>query len=893
MVVNCVNPHSVWGSTVKLETTPKSFVARQFTKKYKIGREGIVGVVFWTCAKDRLVKIPTLEFWKPTNVREFFKSVSCLAYRVKKGFLGFSSVTTIQKSVMCFLLQFLFCHLHAQQIRGVIQDSNANPVPFANILLLNPTDSALIKGAISDQNGQYNFEHVPSGIFVLSGYLIGYQKVYLPIDVAGNQMEAPLIRLVEEIRGLDEVVVEATRPLIEQDNFRTLINVANSIIATGSTALEILEKAPGVSVDPQGNGISLMGRDRVIVQINGKQTYLPIADVISLLRSMPSDNIDQIELISSPSAKYDAEGNSGIINLIMGKNENAGTNGSMTIGGGSGFYQRGNGSIQLNHRNKKINLFGNYSANLGGFYNDFKLYREQTDGEEWNLVNQDSFIKVLNRGQNAKAGIDYFLTNRTTIGLVWNGIWANVDEDSPAYTSFRRQAAGPVYLQQLSYKTLLANTSNHLTNLNVQHKFGSNEATLVADLDIGVFSRGSINDLTILTLIPADPAIEVLLTEMPTQIDILTFKFDYSRVIHDKWKLETGFKYSNVQSDNDMSLSRGPQDNVQVDPLLSNHFHYSEKIHAAYLSLSGPLFPETDVQLGLRAEHTESIGQSFNLGEKNPREYLRFFPTLFLSKNIAEKQKLSFSYGYRLDRPNYQDMNPGRYYVDPYVYRIGNPSLKPQYSHTFEVKHTFHDKVFTSLGANYINDYLFWILQPADNRTAERTIKNFGDSQLFNLSMSFPFSPIKNWNMQTTLLGVYGRFQYEFLGLPEEPKQISGRINIVNSILLGKGWTGEMTGWTSTPSQQFFIRLPWLGSLDLGLQKSLGDNWKAKLVLQDLFHTNRSIGSQVTPLFVQNYHIRKDTRLFLLNLNYTFGNQKLKSARQRKTGAEQEIQRAN
>jgi len=799
---------------------------------------------------------------------------------------------------MRHILFCLFCCLagsaYSQNFSGKIIGPDSKPIAFANVMLLQQTDSALVKGAISDAEGIYRFDNVPEGSFLLSGYMMGYRKFYSSIVIKRGEFEAPLISLIEDMGILEEVVVESRRPLIEQDNYKTVVNVSNSIIATGSTALEVLEKAPGVRVDRQNDGISLMGREQVIVQINGKQTYLSMSDMVALLRNMPSDNIDKIELVTNPTAKYDAEGNSGVINIVLQKNNNIGTNGSVSLTGGYGRYLRRNGSFQVNHRTNKFNFFGNASALRNRTFMNFDLLRDQADGELRNIVTQNSFIRFLNRGQNAKAGVDYFLNDKTIIGIVWTGFWQDSQEESPAYTAFKRSEMGPVYFQQLTQKELSVKSENHVANLNLQHAFSSNGEVLNMDFDFGFFRRQFTNDLITSTIIPfGEEGLEALFTEMPTEIDIKTFKIDYSRDVFGQWKMEVGYKVSNVQSDNNMSLRRGRIEDVQLDPELSNHFRYLERINAMYLSFNGKLFNDFDLQLGLRAEHTYSLGESLNLGQRVPMDYMNFFPTLFISKQIMAKQILGFSYGYRIDRPNYQNLNPGRSYLDPYAFQRGNPYLTPQYTHTLELKHSFDSKIFTSFGANYISDYIIPILQPVDERSAERVYQNFGTAQFYNANISFPVDIDKNWNFQANFLSTYSRFQFIFMGKPLAAEQVSGRFNGINTFSLGKGWNAEMSGWVSTPSQNAFIKTPWLGSLDLGIQKNLGGSWKAKLNAQDIFFTNRFIGLGSTPDFVQNFWIRFDSRLVMLNLSYSFGNQQLKKNRQRRTGSDDELQRAN
>ena len=380
---------------------------------------------------------------------------------------------------------------------------------------------------------------------------------------------------------------------------------------------------------------------------------------------------------------------------------------------------------------------------------------------------------------------------------------------------------------------------------------------------------------------------------MPTTIDILTFKGDYSRTLRGSWKLETGIKTSSVESDNDMSLRIGTVDEPLLDPALSNHFQYLEQINAVYINLSGKVNKKIEAQVGLRAEHTHSIARSLNLDQKVVRDFLNLFPSLFLSNHISENHSLSFSYGHRIDRPNYQNLNPARSYLDPYTFSRGNPFLKPQYTHSLEFKHGYKQKIFTSTGANYVSDFMFFLVQPVDNRSTERIPENIGTLQAYYLTISFPITVNKNWNFQANILGNYSRLQYLFQGNPLTMEQVSGRFNGTNSILLGKGWSAEVLGWVSTPSVMAYFYSPWLGALDAGIQKSFATSWRAKLSVQDLLHTNRIIADGRAPGFSQDIKISFDSRIAMLNISYSFRNQQLKSSRQRKMASEEEMQRAN
>ncbi|WP_296623157.1 outer membrane beta-barrel protein [Marivirga sp.] len=790
-------------------------------------------------------------------------------------------------------------HLQAQStINGKVKDKNNEPVPYVNVLLLNKNDSSLVKGAVSDDIGKYTIYNVPVGTYLLAASMVGYEKSYgssLTVEEELSEITSPPLTLADDVQQLEEITVKTTRPFIEKKIDRTVVNVANSIVSSGSTGLEVLEKAPGVFVDQQNNSISLMGKSGVIVQIDGRRTNLSITDVVTMLRSTSSDNIDKIELITNPSAKHDAEGNAGIINIVMKENNSIGTNGSVSLSGGTGRYDRERGSLQLNHRSEKINLFGSYSANRGGNYLDFDLYRNQADGDIRNIIEQEMYIKIQQMGQNVKGGVDYFVGENTTLGVVWNGFWNNRTDRIPeASTTFRRQESGPLYRQTLSEISNSNALSNQMANLNLQHSFG-NDGEITADVNFGRFNSEMNSDLITATILPEDPGNEPegLVIQMPVTIDVLTFKTDYNRSLSETWKMETGYKSSSVKSDNNLSLSNGSIGEMERDPELSNHFQYTERVNAAYASIKGNPFTKTEMQLGLRAEHTYSLGESLSLNERVERDYLNLFPSLFVSRELSEKQNLTFSYSHRIDRPNYRSLNPARWYLDPYSFERGNPFLNPQYTHSLELQHGFKNQVFTSFGASFINDVVVKIVQPVDNQKAERIPQNVGTSQVYSMNLSFPISVMKAWELQTNLVGLYSRFEYLFQGVPLEVEQFSGRININNSIKLGKGWRGEVSGWVNTPGIQAMFVSGWQGTLNVGIQKAFNEKWQAKLNMQDILHTNQFIMYGEAAGFTQNYRIRRDTRLVMLRLSYSFGNQKLKRARQRKTGSEDEMSRTN
>jgi hypothetical protein len=797
--------------------------------------------------------------------------------------------------IIC-LLQNCYSLLGQSTISGSVKDNSNKALPFVNVLLLKEKDSTLVKGAVSKENGAFTIENVTPGSYLICGTMVGYAKTYSKRVIPNQEkerIEIPAIVLQPETTQLKEVQVTGKKPLLEQKIDRTIVNVSSSIISSGSTALEILEKAPGVTVDRQNDQIQLRGKDGVIVQMDGKQTYLAMADIVALLRSMSSDNIDVIEIITNPSAKYDAAGNSGIINIRTKKNNNVGTNGSVSLSAGSGMYDRERGGVQLNHRTQRFNMFGSLNANRGG--NFFKLDIKQTRDEEEKdfFMRTKTFLPMRDLGKNAKLGTDIFLSKNTTVGVMWTGTWNKHTEDGSANSAMKTLEDNNVFLEAHTDKTIVNKASNHLGNVNVTHKFSKNNAEISADFDVGFFRRNFENDLH--TQINENDAdrIEDLKNEMPTIIDIVTGKADYSQSIFKTWRLESGIKSSYVDTDNDMKLSRGAPGEVIFDPASSNHFKYTERVNAGYFILSGDINSKTKVLAGLRAEHTQSVGNSINLNNVVKRKYLNLFPSAFISRKITEKHSLNLSYSYRIDRPNYQSLNPARSYVDPYAFSQGNAYLRPQYTHSLELKHAFKEKYFTSIGASFINDYVLYVIRPVDSTHSERTPLNIGKTNSYNLTVSVPFTIMKGWSGQTTISGYYKYFNYTFKGIPQTSRQFSSNINVSNSFLFGKGWSGELTGMVFTPSVDAQVHVDWWGALNLGIQKKITNQLKGNFNVQDLLWTQRYHVHTIAPRFDGVADVSFDTRVFMFTLNYSIGNQNLKGARQRKTASEEENSRTS
>jgi hypothetical protein len=783
-------------------------------------------------------------------------------------------------------------------VSGAVLDEKKAAFPFVNVLLLHAKDSTLAKGLSTDTDGKFAFEQVEAGRYLTLVSMVGYNKVYSqPFIVANNDVQLSTVTLSTSVELLNEVKVVAKKPFIEQQIDRTVVNVENSIVSAGATALEVLERSPGVVVDQQNDRLQLRGKEGVIVQIDGKQTFLSQQELMNLLRNTPSDNIEKIELITNPSAKYDAVGNSGIINIKFKRNKNYGTNGNVTLGAGYARYGRGNGSLQLNHRQGKISTFGSLSAFKGKGFNTTDIYR--TIPYEGNVTIFDQKSNRIWESQNysLRAGLDYNVSAKTTLGVLVSSFindWA-----TPSGISNNRILNGDLSLRQTFVtKTVSGQKMQNITgNFNLKHQFDDKGKELTFDADYVQYDGKSHNSLDTRYFNPTGEMVgvpELIRNNMPSNIKIGVVKMDYTQPLG-KGKFEAGVKSSYVASDNNMKFEV-KLDDWSIDPKRSNQFKYTENINAAYANYSGKLGKKTQYQLGLRAEHTHSIGNSVTLDEIRDRNYLNLFPSVFVSRQLDSSNVLNLSYSRRIDRPDYQSLNPFEFYLDPYTFQRGNPNLRPQYTHSLQLTHVFKNFLNTSVSYSRITDMIAREVPQqiaAENKTFVTT-ENLDNQDNLNVTVSIPVPVTKWWTMQANLTGTYNRYKTYYLDDLFEIEQFTYNVFANNQFKLPKEWSAEISGWYNSKSVYgFFVAQP-QGMINLGVQKNiLEKKGTLRLNVNDVFWTNRFRGS--TQYKDMNFTVRSTwpSRQVRVTFTYRFGNQNVKGARQRNTGADDLQRRVN
>ena len=809
------------------------------------------------------------------------------------------------------LLSLNSLEINAQgKISGQIMDDKSKIVEFASVTLLKAKDSTLVKGALSDGSGSFEFEKIPSGEYLVNISQIGYKKFYTPkfsLDSDNPSVKLMNLILSEDSKQLSEVQVIAKKPFIEQQIDRTVVNVENSIVSAGATALEVLEKAPGVTVDKDGN-ISLKGKQNVMVLMDGKPTYMSASDLANLLRNMQSSSLEKIEIMTNPPAKYDAAGNAGVINLKTKKNQNMGLNGSATVGFGYGFYKslpKENGSLNLNYRQGKLNLFGNFSGNHRKNFQINEINRKFVEnGKTLSGFDQVADSDKQNSSISYKMGADYFLDSKNTIGVLFNGMRGNYTEtlDNRAII---KNSLGQQDSTSITKGNISNDWANYSANVNFKHVIDSTGKEWTADADYARYNannnmmyRTSKYDLS---NILRQTRNEDGMTE--SKIDIYSIKTDLVYPINKTSKFEAGLKSSYVNSNNDMRFEFlvGDLNNRVLDPTRTRDFLYKENINAGYLNYS-TTFKKLSIQLGLRAENT--IGQGTLKGkELLNRNYTNLFPSVFLREKLNAKHQLGLSYSRRIDRPSYEDLNPFLYFLDPYTFEKGNELLQPQYTDALELSHTFMDGITTTINYSRTNSVMTEILQQNNALKLTNVTKyNIGYVDNFGIAFSVPV-PITKWWFSNTYFNLYNN---HYVG--EIPKVTIGadgtestifqsldarattyNANTTHQFTLPKKFSLEVSGWYQSGFIEGQLAGKPMGAVSFGIQKKMmKDKATLKLNVNDVFWTQKFRGSFVfNDVDVQIVN-RWESRVARVTFTYRFGNNKIKAARQRQTGLDDE-----
>jgi outer membrane receptor protein involved in Fe transport len=806
-------------------------------------------------------------------------------------------VTILLASFLLFLFVSNAMAQNAGKIGGSILSKAEKAAEGATIALLRSKDSATVKFTAANKEGVFHFENVADGKYLVSVTAVGHQKAFSNIaEINPRQqiVQLPAISLMPVSKNLVGVTVTASRPLIEQRIDRTIVNVDASITNIGTSALEVLEKSPGITVDRDGN-ISLKGKEGVLVMIDDRPTQLGGADLANLLRNMTSALLDQIEIMTNPPARYDAAGNAGIINIKTKKTSTAGYNGSATVGYTQGRYPKTNEGFNFNYREGKVNLFTNlshnYRKNFGGLTIQRNIRNNNTSELE-NYFDQQGERIGEGNAYNAKAGLDYFVTKKTTVGIVLNGSSSPSSSQNQNITGISNISKN---LESVT-KATVDNTSDwksFSSNLNFRTLLNSKGRELTSDIDF--ITYGSTNRQFMVNSYfnatgNAFRKADTLQGYLPQNINVYSGRVDYLHPLKKNSKIEAGIKSSMVKTDNNAAYDSIQNGRIVHDFNRSNHFVYEENINAAYVNLSTSLSKKISVQAGLRLENTNAKGVQLTTGDEFVRNYTQLFPTVYFQYKWNEKNNFGANFGRRIRRPNYESLNPFIRFIDRYTYSQGNPNLKPQFSNNIELSHTYANFLTTTLNYTATNDIIQQVIEQK-GQEAYATQANIASLKQFGIAISANKAITKWWtnslNVNIFNNSYKGIVNNTFISLTTTSFIVTG----TQQFKLSQTLTAELSGRYRNGWLEGVMRAKPVGFIGAGLSKQVMKNkGTLRLTARDIFHTQkfRGVGKYGNVDF--NFQEVNDTQVVAIGFTYRFSKGKKIAPTKRTAGSANEEQ---
>ena len=771
-----------------------------------------------------------------------------------------------------------------------VVNEKQQPFEGATIELVHGKNT-LIKAAVSDVNGQAVFQLANDGQYTFRISASGYAPQTTPVYTFPFEGKPPVkITLQSTAKVLGGVTVNSRKPFIQHLRGKVIVNVDAGVTNAGTTVLEVLEKSPGVTVDKNGT-ISLKAKQGVIVMIDDKQTYLSGTDLANMLNSMNSSHVDIIELITNPSAKYDASGNSGIINIKTKKNRQTGFNGTSNLTLSEGRFPKVNTSLLMNYRNGKFNSYLNYSYNYNKNFLSLYGYRRYLDNQEnvLAILDQPTMLTRRNHNNTLRAGLDFYASEKTTIGFAVNGAIVKRPATSTAVATWLNSAG----LKDSAVETNSTSLMEFFTggsNINLKHSFNK-KSELTVNIDGIVYDI--VNTQHFESYRHGTSHVEGSRGDIPTTIKILSGKADHLFSSGDI-KIESGIKASRIKTDNLATYYYYDGQQWKDDLNKTNHFIYTENIKAIYTSFEHKI-KKLSYQAGLRYEYTHydahQLGNAIKRDSAFSRSYGTVFPSGYISYELDSSNSISFTAGRRIDRPPFQKLNPFIFIYNKYTYQRGNPYMLPQLTWNMELSHQYKQLLTITLSYSILKNYFSQIFLTDTSDILIYTDGNVGRTHNFGASISVQASPWKWWSFTGTGLMNYKKLK-GFLGndYVSDIKQLHFSLN--NQFTFAKHYTGELSGLYTSRSRNDIQEVVYpTGQISAGISRTvLKKKGTIRFTARDIFWSHKMEGFTDFDKADEYFMVKWDTRVFNIGFTYRFG-KPLKAARRNQGGAMDEMER--
>jgi Outer membrane protein beta-barrel family/CarboxypepD_reg-like domain len=774
-----------------------------------------------------------------------------------------------------------------RKITGIVVDSLTKGfLPNATIMLTK--NDSIIMGAKSKNDGSFIVKQSIEGSYLLKIQYVGYNAKTISIDLKNKDINLLNINMSLSQIVLSEVKVLGKKPFIEFLDDRVTMNVSESITGIGGNAMDILKKAPYIMIDMNG-AVTLKGKYNPQILIDGKLTNY-VGDVSKLLESMPSGSIDKIEIITNPSAKYEAEGRgAGVINIKTLKGKALGWNGNVNGGIGMGEKFRYNGGIDLNYRSEKYNVFGNYNRI------DFQQYVLFHLTTRINKLFMDEYNdRNIHRFNNTfKVGVDYQIDKKNTIGFLATGFENISNMTNLTDTRFMPVNSSLIDSSQITSADRKTTWNNIALNLNYVHNFNTTGKNLKIDIDY-LRNNNLPNENFIIKYLDnkglqARQA-SYYRNDLPSNLNLASINVDFENPLKDGKKLEMGLKLRTTWLTNDSRFDI-LSDNIWVkDTRRSNLYEYQENVNAGYINYKTKL-KNVNLTMGIRMENTNLEGFSVTQNESLTRNYVQFFPNISFQKELDKNNNIRLSYQQSISRPSYEQFNPFVVYHTNYSNSKGNPALTPAIDNTISLDYDYRKKLFISLNNSVTKGIIGYIprINP-ETKVLSYIFENFDYTNNLYLNIIYNTNITKWWQTNSELALYYQSIKGTYNDVEFAKTNPYFGFTYSNTFTLGKGYTAELSGaYNSRWAQTVFYGRPFQ-NIDIGFSKSILNNQGSlKFNVTDIFNQLNYIAELAV---INQVHQRKpETRYFRLNFSYKFGNNNVKKSRNRQTGLSSESRR--
>ncbi|WP_088163296.1 TonB-dependent receptor domain-containing protein [Sphingobacterium sp. G1-14] len=793
------------------------------------------------------------------------------------------------------LLNFLIASFAYAQVKvtGNVRVENNVPLASATAYLMKAKTTVILKAVVTDENGEYQFSDIQTGSYYVDVKMVGYTANKSSVfDISKSDYKLPTILLNADTRKLQEVAVEGKRPMVESKPGKLVLNVENSPLAAGNNALDIVQRAPGVSLD-NNNNLQLMGQSGVSVTIDGRQTYMSGEQLVNFLKSTDGNQIKSVEVITTRAAKDDAEGAVGTINIVLKKNRMEGFNGTFNMTAGRGEKFRGNSSLSLNYKKNNTTVFGSYAYSNEKSHRKLLLDRVIQNKGEKTYFKQRSILDEKEQNHSYRFGVEQRTSARNTLTVQFNGsnnIEYN-DNDSKTNVGKSFTTLDSLLISTSQFKELF---DRYSANLNNEFRIDSNGRKLTLDLDWSKFksSKGvGYNNQYFDGQMDAITPEEIQRSRMPIGIDIYVAKLDYEQPLSKVSKLEMGAKYSNVTSDNDLTFEDFLNNSWINNEKRTNHFVYKEQIAAGYIDYNNTI-GKWGLKVGARGEYTFSDGNSLTLNKQVKRNYFKLFPNANLTYTLDENHILSLGYARKITRPNYRQLNPFDYFIDKLTFERGNPYLNPQFSNEFTLNYTLMQRYNVTLGINDVRDAI--VESMGQDSVLKQTWvirENLGKNLTAYLNLNIPITVSKIWSMNNNITGIHFNFDGMVSGHPLKRKSFLLQATSMHNLKLAKSLSANVNLRYFSPFKYNVYDMKARWDMEIGATKTFKDQRSSlKLAVSDLFNTgNQNLKTNFGD-FDSSIRQYQDRRVVRLTYSYKFGN--LKNNYRKKDTSNEEKERA-